>query len=763
MGLNVKIKYISILASIATVGVITTPYIYSKLNNIPTISYSSINYENPKSPEVNLRWAVEIPKEDVFWDTGFEAIDHQNIDFVYDPKNGMGDGGQKFDNKSYSGEYAYYSPVTYPDKGNWVIYPYNKTAVKNHTQFKNKELIANNGDRITISYKLKTTDDSNIRVMGQWVFENKLYNTGVTVVGDYPKGAKVIRVTDARKFSSNSLEKGYLTFSNDLSVNSEHNRVVNVNRETNEITISPGLRESISSGKEINFKRGVWMFGDNDEYSNTKGKWELINFNTTITDNPYIEWRNHPTELRLGVISKGETWIDDLKVGFSTKSRLYKDGEVIYEGYDSQLKDISKDVTPPENVSDIDYNLKFIDKENITTVSFNVNSNDLGSNYTYEVSSINKDGAESVRSNPMTVNVKSGINGYSYVIDNNKLTNPDNTIDTYDKNFTYKIPDRNNQYYLHIKAIDKSGNIGNTTHLKIEEPVLSVKYDTNNNHMVLNWIFEEDSQNYTYEIYRKGSNESEYKLIDSVQNRKQFNDIAGMDLSKPSIPTIENLTFDFSRNKMVFDILSPADSGTLYSYYIKAINMENNSQVSSNHVNSEAKSELKGYSYTVDENMNTIPDNNIDINLNSSRVEHYMKKWGAKNYLHIKAIDNNGNVSETLHYSIEDTVNPTLNLELSNTGFSNNEVLLKAVSSDNLGVDFIIMPNSQKVYSDIAQYSVCNNGIYEFIVYDKFGNRIKKSIEVYNIDKTPPQLNISKNPDNEWSKEDVSIEINNRD
>lgn len=73
------------------------------------------------------------------------------------------------------------------------------------------------------------------------------------------------------------------------------------------------------------------------------------------------------------------------------------------------------------------------------------------------------------KSNVVQTEVITGIAGYSYVIDENKDTIPDDEIDEvpeYLRKEDYIGKDKT--YYMHIKAIDGAGNVGETAHIEIK-------------------------------------------------------------------------------------------------------------------------------------------------------------------------------------------------------------------------------------------------------------------------------------------------------
>lgn len=114
------------------------------------------------------------------------------------------------------------------------------------------------------------------------------------------------------------------------------------------------------------------------------------------------------------------------------------------------------------------------DKVNVSGVSVDTNGltvnysqpQDNGTSYEYYVKASNDSTGEEITSDTVSSTITSGIDGYSYVIDNSANTEPDNQIDT--RALTISTPlsslDLTKPIYIHIKAVDKVGNYSETTH-----------------------------------------------------------------------------------------------------------------------------------------------------------------------------------------------------------------------------------------------------------------------------------------------------------
>ncbi|URZ08162.1 Ig-like domain-containing protein [Clostridium felsineum] len=99
-------------------------------------------------------------------------------------------------------------------------------------------------------------------------------------------------------------------------------------------------------------------------------------------------------------------------------------------------------------------------------ISLDYSSTDNGSTYDYYVEATGKNDGTKVTSDTKTATVTTGINGYSIVVDQNPDTIPGNTITTTSTNYVINNSYKND-FYVHIAAIDKAGNISEVTHQKV--------------------------------------------------------------------------------------------------------------------------------------------------------------------------------------------------------------------------------------------------------------------------------------------------------
>lgn len=153
------------------------------------------------------------------------------------------------------------------------------------------------------------------------------------------------------------------------------------------------------------------------------------------------------------------------------------------------------------------------------------------------------------------------------------------------------------------------------------------------------------------EVYKKTKEEKEFTKILNDKNKEIANDEILIDMpdkaSPENVKNIETLVVD---DYIIISFEQAKDLGTEYEYYVKMEDDKN--QISSEIVKNISKSGIKGYNYIIDNLEETKAG--YEINKNNSEPILFNKiKWDKDYYLHIRAIDGNGNYSDNLTYKIE--------------------------------------------------------------------------------------------------------------
>ena len=215
--------------------------------------------------------------------------------------------------------------------------------------------------------------------------------------------------------------------------------------------------------------------------------------------------------------------------------------------------------------------------------------------------------------------------------------------------------------------------------------------------------------------------------LSQITEETNCDDHKAQDITAPIKPNIENVTVNSTDNTINISLDKSQDIGTTYSYYVEATENSTGNRIKSDTKSSTITSGIKGYSIIVDENENTVPNNNVTT---TSTNYTFNNKFKGDFYVHVAAIDNNDNISEvsTYKYTL-----PILKLTPSTTEKVKDKVTIKAEASGSREITKIITPDGKEVSGNIAEFDVDVNGTYTFKAIDTDGNEVTESININNI------------------------------
>lgn len=159
---------------------------------------------------------------------------------------------------------------------------------------------------------------------------------------------------------------------------------------------------------------------------------------------------------------------------------------------------------------------------------------------------------------------------------------------------------------------------------------------------------------------------------------------------------------------------------------------------------------FKEYQYAITESQDepTIWSQAIQSQEDTISVEE-----GGIKYIHIKAVDNAGNVSQTRvlgPYYIDreapdgTIVNTPADWVIDQTVFD------WSLTDSQSGFSKIVLPDGQESTNNTGKYTVTENGIYRFEAYDQIGNKRTITKQINNIDKVQPIISLEQK-DTDWS------------
>jgi hypothetical protein len=105
-----------------------------------------------------------------------------------------------------------------------------------------------------------------------------------------------------------------------------------------------------------------------------------------------------------------------------------------------------------------------------TQYTVNYSSQDNATGYQYYVEATGQNDGAKYDSPVISTSLKTGMKGYSIVVDNKPDTVPGGSITTTSGNYTFSRPS-GSSFYIHIAAVDNAGNISSVAHYPVDELV----------------------------------------------------------------------------------------------------------------------------------------------------------------------------------------------------------------------------------------------------------------------------------------------------
>ncbi|EMH2710065.1 DUF5011 domain-containing protein [Clostridioides difficile] len=195
---------------------------------------------------------------------------------------------------------------------------------------------------------------------------------------------------------------------------------------------------------------------------------------------------------------------------------------------------------------------------------------------------------------------------------------------------------------------------------------MEVNIEEGSNNLEVNWTKVNNAVKYV--IYRTNENGFSFEEKGTF-NDTQFIDNTATDISSPVITYLGEINEDSIKTRKVVSLskeilrklnkeidstdniklkVVSKDLGTTYRYFVEALDKDNNVINSSEIRNGKVTAGLAGFSYVIDGKENTEVNNSVNI----KNAEDIDIKNNKSKFLHIKAIDKNGNVSKTIHHLI---------------------------------------------------------------------------------------------------------------
>ncbi|MFE8094401.1 hypothetical protein [Bacillus toyonensis] len=485
------------------------------LSRVPDLSVRQNNLH------ARVDWATEILDTDLFYKTSFENGEEKP---TFPPRSNTPDGSQSFTNEeSYDGETSVKIGSTVNGKGNnWFNESEDKSQHKSETSYMNfsRRQTAPNGSHFSMSVKVKPKGHSTITSTAIGGPINKTftlasiygYRKPLTLLEGAKAGSKRLKVDNLEQFPidvvNNRMRNYYYADKIIPEANPDrfydYGYITHIDLETKTMELSRPIAEDFPKGADV---PGHTHF--NPAYFPTKelfnsDTWKTINLNTTVDNKDYYDTAKRGFTYFITSWVLNEMYIDDVRMGYATEVELYRDGNKVYRGYNSEFEDKgATDKEKPDMVRKITFNG---DKDDLS-INFE-KPKDLGTKYVYNIKGLSKTG-ETPLSKEKEVTVTSGVKGYSYVIDKNKNTIPSDKINLTTEALKTSLKEKG-QHYLHLKAIDGQGNASEVKHIPIEIPDLVTKANNEENFVHLEWT-KGSVEPYTYKVFKEQEGSKEFQ------------------------------------------------------------------------------------------------------------------------------------------------------------------------------------------------------------------------------------------------------------
>ena len=248
--------------------------------------------------------------------------------------------------------------------------------------------------------------------------------------------------------------------------------------------------------------------------------------------------------------------------------------------------------------------------------------------------------------------------------------------------------------------------------------------------------------------------------IDFIANLKN---ISAIDFSNNQISSIEelknvtSLTSVKLNNNKISDISPLANSSNLKLDSINVLDQEIEPLI----VYSKGGKIVVNYPKIIDIDGSIVPVTAVSNNgvIFDSYIEwEYYDDGNILENITSESINGNFSVNSNQRI-IVDNVAPELELSYDENGFTNKDIIVRVLASDELsGVEKICLPDGSYVEENESTFTIDKNGEYTFVAKDKVGNTTEKTIKISNIDKVKPTVSIKKDKDLS-DKEKVVVNI----
>lgn len=219
-----------------------------------------------------------------------------------------------------------------------------------------------------------------------------------------------------------------------------------------------------------------------------------------------------------------------------------------------------------------------------------------------------------IKSNKVSTTVTSGLKGYQYAVTTSSThTFTNEEIVGIEEIPTYISGEQQMVQYLHIRAIDNSGNASETRSILLQVPAkitLKSEYTYGENEVPLSWTINDPREGYKYRVYQKEENQEKFTLI-ATNNSVETITKNETKQDRYTTPGTYTWTVPQGVTEIKVIVASAGEMGeeSLFGEYSSKENEETNgeengetNEETNGEENEEIKEEIKEYTLQVNEN-----------------------------------------------------------------------------------------------------------------------------------------------------------------
>lgn len=422
---------------------------------------------------VKLEWSVDIEPEDVLLKHGFEDSDTPvSLMYTSVSNNGM---QSIVPDIVYSGAKALKIGRTVDGGGNIVELPYTPIGTSSELLFKTPFMIPP-GTNLSVNVRAKSdTAKSTIMLSSRGLLATprwglaEYFNTvyGTNVVFNYAQnvyaGQDYFYVTDIEAWTKYVGDRLYVIQHDNATFPYVVSPIKSVDNTTGRITLHYPFRETVLAGTPVMMHTNSSPAHFSPRELIDDNQWHNYSINTTVDDGSRMDLSGGITFNNI-TTSYGNTYLDDITFGYASKSGVYRDGSLVYDGYLSDFVDVTAtDKTAPSQP--VAPTIKLVGSK--VQVSYEP-SVDYGTNYEYQLRTESYTSKRKTESKKVELTNTSGVKGYSFVVDNKPDTVPDNVIETVNRVLEKSVVD-NDIMYFHVVTVDNEGNVSTPVHMAFQD------------------------------------------------------------------------------------------------------------------------------------------------------------------------------------------------------------------------------------------------------------------------------------------------------